>query len=114
MEVFLRLFTLLYAYDTVVLAENEKDLQLTLNGIKSYCDSLNLTVNIDKTKAVVFSTGKIRKKPVFHFGDIVLEVTDGYSYLGVNFNFSNKFTKAKALQVNQAQRALYGLLAKSS
>ena len=78
-----------------------------------YCDTWNLTVNISKTKVVVFSRGKIRKKPVFYFGDKLIEVAEGYSYLGVQFNFNNKFNKSKALQVNQAQRALYSLLTKS-
>ena len=56
---------------------------------------------------------KLEENLFFYFGDKVLEVTDGYSQLGVQFNLNNKFTRGKALQVNQAQRALYSLLTKS-
>lgn len=112
-EVFFRLFCLLYADDTIVLAENNRDLQLALDALKLYCDRWKLTVNARKTKVVIFSKGKVRKRPVFKFDNVVLEIVDDYTYLGTVFNYNNKFNKAKKKQVNQARGALYSLLAKS-
>ena len=56
----LRLFVLLYADDTVIMAESEASLQRNLDILKSYCDSNNLKVNMSKTKVVVFSKSKLR------------------------------------------------------
>jgi len=53
-EVFLRLYVLLYADDTVVLAENETDLQLALSALYDYCDMWHLELNTSKTKIVIF------------------------------------------------------------
>ena len=66
-ELFLKRYCLLYADDTIVLAESDKELQLVLNYVKNYCNDWNLTVNTSKTKIIIFSKGKIRKKPVFLF-----------------------------------------------
>lgn len=111
-EVFMRLYCMLYADDTVVLAENEADMQSALNAVKDYCDLWHLSVNVSKTKVVIFSKGKIRKTPTFIFGSQNIQVVDDYTYLGIIFNYNNKFNKAMAKQVNQARGALYSLLCK--
>ena len=53
-EVFLRMYVLLYADDTIIMAENENELQAALNTTYEYCNQWHLTVNIDKTQVVVF------------------------------------------------------------
>ena len=47
---FVRLFVLLYADDTIVLAESESELQLALNAACNYCKDWHLTLNLSKTK----------------------------------------------------------------
>ena len=37
---FLKLFVLWYADDTIILAENERDLQTALDSIQEYCTKL--------------------------------------------------------------------------
>ena len=59
LEVFLRLYVLLYADDTVVMAETAEDLQSPLNAVHAYCKQWLLTVNASKTKGVNFSRGKV-------------------------------------------------------
>ena len=61
--VFMRLYVLLYADDTIILAESAHDLQLSLNKLNEYCHEWSLKVNISKTKIVIFSRGKVRKYP---------------------------------------------------
>ena len=56
----LDLFLLLYADDTVVMAESESGLQNNLDILKMYCDANDLKVNMTKTKVLVFSRSKIR------------------------------------------------------
>jgi hypothetical protein len=55
--VYLRLYTLLYADDTIVLAESSQDLQKALNAVDKYWQDWKLTVNTTKTKVVIFSKG---------------------------------------------------------
>ena len=50
----LNMFVLLYADDTIVLAENACELQKALDVVHDYCGMYKLTVNIKKTK-IVFS-----------------------------------------------------------
>ena len=51
----LNMFVLLYADDTIVLAENACELQKALDAVHDYCGMYKLTVNIKKTKIIVFS-----------------------------------------------------------
>ena len=112
-NVYLRLFSLLYADDTVILAESEKDLQTSLDAIFHYCNIWSLKVNIDKTKVVIFSRGKIRNIPLFNYGNVDLEVVDDYTYLETILNYNNHFSKAQNKQVNQARKAMFSLKMKS-
>jgi hypothetical protein len=69
-------------------------------------------VNTEKTKVVIFSRGKIRKKPKLHFGQNEIDIVDDYLYLGVTFNYNGSFAKAINKQISQAKRALYSLISK--
>jgi hypothetical protein len=53
-DVYLKLYLLLYADDTTLLAVNKLDLQNGLNAMYDYCKLWDLNVNEDKTKTVVF------------------------------------------------------------
>jgi hypothetical protein len=48
-DVYVKLFLLLYADDTVLLAESKTDLQNALNAMSEYCNIWNLVVNKAKT-----------------------------------------------------------------
>ena len=86
-EVFLKLYTLLYADDTIVFAESESELQKALDAIFDYCQNWHLTVNTSKTKIVVFSRGKVRKCGNFKFGNDSIQIVEDFDYLGIKFNY---------------------------
>ena len=92
-EMFLKLYVLLYADDTIIMAESPEELQNAMNAVYEYCDLWKLTVNTSKTKVVIFSRGKVRNIPTFIFGKDNLEIVDDYTYLGIIFNFNGKFKK---------------------
>ena len=107
---YLHLFLLLYADDTVVLAECPEDLQRALYILNIFCEVWGLDINVSKTK-VIFSRGKIRKLPKFEFKEETVDAFGDYKYLGVKFNY-NKFKKAQQLQFSLANRAVFSLLRK--
>ena len=102
-----------YADDTIVLAEDEVELQKALSSVKEYCETWKLNINVAKTKVVIFSRGKLRNFPVFKYGDDKVEVTDEYIYLGINFSCNGRMEKAIKKQVTQARRALFSMMTKS-
>ena len=85
---FLKLYILLYADDTIILAENPKDLQASLDEMKKYCDTFDLHINVNKTKILIFSTGKLRRHHIFNFGEFILDTVEEYNYLGLVFNYN--------------------------
>ena len=112
-ERFLKLFVLLYADDTIILAENPKDLQLALNAAYSYCNLWKLKINIDKTKIIRFSKRRSSiDPPVFWINNERVEVVENYTYLGTIFTFNGKFKNAINKQMLQAQRALFAIKSK--
>ena len=51
---FFKLYILLYADDTVILAKNPNDLQASLDKMKKYCDTFDMHINVNKTKTHFF------------------------------------------------------------
>ena len=45
LQIYVKLFTILYAYDTVLLAGSADELQSELNYIYEYCEKWNLKLN---------------------------------------------------------------------
>jgi hypothetical protein len=54
----LKLFVLLNADDTAIMAESREDLQAQLNVFGEYCQKWKLKVNVEKTKIFIFSRGR--------------------------------------------------------
>ena len=80
----LKLVILLYADNTVILSDNQTDLQNSLNIFNTYCENWHLNVNIIKTKVIVFGASRLN---LFNFklGDKLIEITTKYHCLGVTF-----------------------------
>ena len=110
----LNLFVLLYADDTVIMAENEHDMQRNLDLLNEYCICNKLKVNISKTKMMVFARSKTRIHNIrtFKFGNTDLDQVEDYIYLGICFNWNGSFVKAKKLLHDKASKAMYSLIQK--
>ena len=83
-EVYFKLYILLYADDTVILAESAVELQSALNAMFLYCKSWDLEVNPAKTKITIFSNRKPSDVPKFMYNGQELDVDDSFVYLGTN------------------------------
>ena len=74
---------LTYADDIALISEFAKGLQNCLNKLSNYCDIWNLSVNIDKSKVIIFNkSGRVIKKDNFKYMEYALEITQEYKYLG--------------------------------
>ena len=113
LDTYLKLYVLLYADDTVILAESPRELQLALDAMDQYCTLWKLKINVSKTKVLVFSRGCVRKRPEFTFGNVKLEIVRDYQYLGFIFNYNGKFNKAKHKLYEKGSRAMFSLLRKA-
>ena len=81
-------------------------------AFEKYCYIWKLTVNMNKTKIVVFSKKKYKTNVVFKIYGQAIDLQDSYSYLGVIFNYNGNFCTARKKLLDQANKALYALYRK--
>ncbi|CAG2256342.1 unnamed protein product [Mytilus edulis] len=112
LDCYLKLFIILYADDTVLLSESQVDLQKQLDTLSEYCELWKLKVNVQKSKIVIFSKGRLPNNIKFNYKDIVLEIVNEFTYLGVLFRRTGSFLKAKKAQANKAMCAMYDVIKK--
>ena len=67
----LRLVVLMYADDTVILANNPQKLKCAIKALESYCEEWQIYVNCSKTKIVVFGERKSQERCNYElFGEV--------------------------------------------
>ena len=110
LDIMFKMYLLLYADDTIIMSESAGELQTALNALHDYCQKWSLKVNIDKTKIIIFSRGRVKKHPIFTLGNREIMVEEEYKYLGVVFNYNGSFKKAIGQQIIQSRKAMFGLL----
>ena len=89
---------LLYADDLVILSTTELGLQKALDKLYDYCTKWKLTLNVNKTKTIVFNkTGKLMKNINFFYSTSQIENVHSYKYLGIKITASGSFTAATNL-----------------
>ena len=108
----LKLFVLLYADDTIILADTEKEMKSALKALEDYCKTWKLKVNINKSKIIRFSKRKSKNLPQFIFNNDIIDIVDDYVYLGTTITYNGKFKNAQNKQVIQAKRALASIKSK--
>ena len=106
----INIFLLMYADDTVLIAETPEGLQTMLNSLYSYSNDWNLTVNTDKTKIVVFRNGgRVRDNEKWFYDGNTLETVDQFIYLGMLLCYNGKFYQTQKHLAEQGRKALFAL-----
>ena len=84
---------LMYADDIVLVAETPEALQRMINRMVDYCNKWSLTINIDKSKILIFQkhTRRRKREEKWSIGSTEIEVVKNYKYLGVWFSPSGNF-----------------------
>ena len=100
----------MYADDTILISESAEDLQYMLNIFANYCNQWKLKINIDKSKILIFSKGRINNSEKFYFGGKEIEIVKNYKYLGVIFAKSGSFLTMRKYIKEQATKAMYNVL----
>ena len=79
LTVYMKLFTLLYADDIVLMAESLMDLQNGLDAFHSYCNEWKLHINVSKTKVLIFGAHTCPGRQ-FRIRDEIVEIVGKYKY----------------------------------
>ena len=64
---YLKIFLHLHADDTIIIANYAESLQTSLTHLSEYCQKWKLTINIDKTKIMVFSKTQWKGNFIFQY-----------------------------------------------
>ena len=84
-------FSLLFADDTLLLAQSQAELQHMLNTLCIYCKKGNIAVNTDKTRVMLFKLSTRSEQLNIYFDETLLESVRHFIYLGVNVSSNGNF-----------------------
>ena len=91
--IFLILFVILYADDTIILSDNAKEFQDILNTFNEYCKKWKLKINICKTKIIIFGNYIRNQHFTFYITGEEIEIVKEFKYLGVLFTKNGRFVQ---------------------
>ena len=102
---------LLYADDIPIFNDTVGRLQHEINILQQYCQKWGMTVNLKKTKIIVFKNGGIyRKNENCFFQGTNVDKVNSYMYLGLYFTSRLSWTKALSTLAQQAEKAMNCIL----
>lgn len=106
----LKLYLLLYADDIVIFSNTSEGLQNGLDVLSEYCSKWKLTVNIDKTKIMVFRKGgSLPRNLSFTYDGENIEIVSKFVYLGITFSTGGSFNETHKTLSGQALKAIFKL-----
>ena len=98
---------LAFADDIVLLSTSQSGLQYSLNLFEKYCSKWRLTVNMKKTKVIIFNSSKIKAK--FYFCNVKISEAKDYTYLGIVFKKDGSMCHAMKVLNSKALKAQFSL-----
>jgi len=102
----LRILVLLYADDTVLIANDHLSLHKSLNDVMEFCTQWKLEVNIEKAKVIIVGARNTNGYNFLINGSNI-ESVDSYKYLGIFISKTSNFNRAKKQLIYQADKALH-------
>ena len=101
-----KLNCLLYADDLVLISESEHGLQCCLDKLYTYCTNWNLKINVEKSKVVIFNKSGKKNMRKFFIGNQELEISNKYTYLGIEIAANGNFVGAIRQLCEKANKSL--------
>ena len=106
----LSIYLLLFADDAVIFSETAEGLQKSLDNFKIYCKKWNLTVNVEKTKNVVFRKGgNLAQDEIWSYNGQQLEIVSSFNYLGIVLSTGGSFIQATKTLAGKGIKAMHNL-----
>lgn len=104
----LKVNVLMYADDLVLLAKSADSLRVMISRLEQYCDISGLTVNLDKSKIMIFrnGTGKYAANERWYYKKKEIEIVREYTYLGFLVTSNLNFEKHLKRKAGEAKAAL--------
>ena len=94
----LPLSCMLYADDLVIFSKSKNGLQDYLDSLSEYCKENDLSVNLNKTKVLIFNNcGTTMNKHVLYYRGSKLDNVSNYKYLGLQFSVSGELRNGSSL-----------------
>ncbi len=108
----LRLLALLYADDLALASTSLAGLQAQLDVLHDYARRWGLTVNVDKTKAVIFRAAStpVCSNPSLMYDGKSIDFVESFKYLGVDMHCTQPFMEAGLPRKESGQRAMLAML----
>ena len=102
---------LLFADDLVLLSPTPEGLQQSLDIVQQFCKTWALTINMKKTKILIFQKRTRRQGNKYNFmlNKTKIEHVTNYTYLGLKFSANGTFNLAMNELKNKARRAFYAI-----
>ena len=101
--------SLLYADDLIILSRSKVGLQNCLNTLSSYCNSRMLKINPKKTKIIIFQKCKRKCDSSFYICNEKIDIVQNYTYLGTCISSTGNFTLSLDHLRQKALHALFSL-----
>ena len=111
-----KLSGLMYADDLIILSQAAVGLKNSLDILSKFCSKWGLSVNLRKTKTMVFQKKNklLANRYTFKYNDDLVENVCHYTYLGIKISGSGDFTKETDILSIKAKNALAALRKKLS
>ena len=100
--------SLLYADDLILMSESAAGLQKQLDALASFCEERRLTVNLSKTKVMVFEHRQSQVSD-FVLNGAVVERVESYKYLGFVLHATKALTFGTSFLVAAARKAMFAM-----
>ena len=105
-----KLNCLLYADDLLILSDDEKGLQNSINNLYSYSEKWKLNINTKKTKLMVFNKSGRKIEINCTFGKDKIPVVNAFTYLGTTLTSSGSFTPNQENLYNKGIKTVFSIL----
>ena len=102
----LKFYTLKYADDIAIMAEDGGDLKRMLKIMEKFVREIKMEINVNKTKIMIFQNGGRRKKEKWELCETEVEVVNQFKYLGYWFSTGNRYGKYLQNVIGKAQKAV--------